>query len=244
MENFAVSARKKFVMDKYFSQIKIVTPNNISKVFDVSARTVISSVDLVNNYLIVNGKIVANAVYLTDENKVESTETTLDFVEKQKTNFVINEIVGEDEIEIQSVSVSSSEIVCSVMHKTELLGIYRYLIGDATKTEEETKVYGLGQYNDILYCLCGFETRDWGKLLKDYPNLRDFIWEGFKELKQQEKRDQISLIERMIQEKIKQQEILEKPQLREAKIAELKREKRELESMKLLIKESYDDIKI
>lgn len=112
------------------------------------------------------------------------------------------------------------------------------------KTEKETKLYGLGQYNDILYCLCGFETRDWGKLLKDYPNLRDFIWEGFKEFKQQEKRDQISLIERMIQGKSKQQEILEMPHLREAKLAEIKREKRELESMKFLIKESYDDIKI
>ncbi len=137
MENVAVSARKKIVMEKYFSQIKIVTPNNISRVFDVSARSVISSVELVNNYLIVSGKIVANAVYLTDENKVENTETAVDFVEKQKANFVISEIFGEDEIEFQGLSVSSSEIMCSVSHKTELFGIYRYLVGDASRVEDE-----------------------------------------------------------------------------------------------------------
>lgn len=137
MENVAVSVRKKLVMDKYFSQVKIVTPNNISRLFDVSARSVVSSVELINNYLIVSGKIVANAVYLTDENKVENTETTLDFVEKQKANFMLSEIVGEDELEIQGLSVSSSEIMFSAQHKTELYGIYRYLVGDATKAENE-----------------------------------------------------------------------------------------------------------
>ena len=137
MENVAVSARKKFTMDKYFSQIKIVTPNNISKVFGVYARSVVGSVEIVNNYLIVSGKIIANAVYLTDENKVENTETTLDFVEKQKIGFVLSEVVGDDEVEVQGVSVSSSEVVCSLVHKTQITGIYRYLFGDATKADDE-----------------------------------------------------------------------------------------------------------
>lgn len=137
MENVAVSARKKFTMEKYFSQVKIVTPNNISRLFETRARSVVSSVELVNNYLIVSGKIVANAVYLTDENKVENTETTFDFVEKQKVNFVLSEIDGIDELEIQGVSVSSSEIMFSVAHKTELFGIYRYLVGDASKADED-----------------------------------------------------------------------------------------------------------
>lgn len=137
MENVAVCARKKFTLEKYFSQVKIVTPNNISRLFETRARSVISSVELVNNYLIVSGKIVANAVYLTDENKIENTETTLDFVEKQKVNFVMSEIDGIDELEIQGTSVSSSEIMFSVAHKTELFGIYRYLVGDALKTSED-----------------------------------------------------------------------------------------------------------
>ena len=137
MENVAVCARKKFTMEKYFSQVKFVTPNNITNVFGVYARSVVSSVEIVNNYLIVSGKIVANAVYLSDENKLENVETTLDFVEKQKTNFVVSDIVGDDELEIQGISVSTSEIMCSVVHKTELVGIYRYLLGDASKAEND-----------------------------------------------------------------------------------------------------------
>ena len=137
MENVAISARKKFTMEKYFSQVKIVTPNNISKLFGVYARSVVSSVEVVNNYLMVSGKIVANAVYLTDENIIENTETVVDFVEKQKANFVLSELSCDDRLEIDNVSVSSSEIMCSVLHNTEVVGIYRYLIGDASKAEDE-----------------------------------------------------------------------------------------------------------
>ena len=137
MENVAISARKKFTMEKYFSQVKIVTPNNISKLFGVYARSVISSVEVVNNYLLVSGKIVANAVYLTDENKLENTETVVDFVEKQKANYVLSELYCDDRLEIDNVSVSSSEVMCSILHNTEVVGIYRYLVGDASKAEEE-----------------------------------------------------------------------------------------------------------
>ena len=137
MENVAISTRKKFKMEKYFSQVKIVTPNNISKLFGVYARSVVSSVEVVNNYLLVSGKIVANAVYLSDENRLENTETTLDFVEKQKANFVLSELCCDDKLEIENVSVSSSEILCSVLHKSEIQGIYRYLVGDASKVEDE-----------------------------------------------------------------------------------------------------------
>ena len=50
MENVAVSVRKKFTMEKYFSQLKIVTPNNISRLFELRARSVVSSVELVILY--------------------------------------------------------------------------------------------------------------------------------------------------------------------------------------------------
>ena len=137
MENVAISARKKFTMEKYFSQVKIVTPNNISKLFGVYARSVVSSVEVVNNYFLGNGKIVANAVYLSEENVLENTETTIDFVEKQKANFVLSELSADDEVKIENVSVSSSEVMCSLSHETKVVGIYRYLIGDATKSEED-----------------------------------------------------------------------------------------------------------
>lgn len=137
MENVAISARKKFTMEKYFSQVKIVTPNNISKLFGVYARSVVSSVEVVNNYFLVSGKIVANAVYLSDENVLESTETTIDFVEKQKANFVLSELSAEDEVKIENISNSSSEVMCSLVHDTKITGIYRYLVGDASKAEDD-----------------------------------------------------------------------------------------------------------
>lgn len=137
MENVAINVRKNFTMDKYFSQVKIVTPNNISKLLETTVRSVISSAEVVNNYLMVSGKIVANAVYLTDENKVESTETTAEFVEKQKITFVLSEISADDVLEIQSTSVSSSEVMISVSHNTNVMGIYRYLVGDSQKQGEE-----------------------------------------------------------------------------------------------------------
>lgn len=137
MENVAISAKKKITMDKYFSQVKIVTPSNISKLLETQARSVVSSVEVVNNFLLVSGKIVANAVYLTDENNVENSETTIDFVEKQKINYLFNEICAEDELEIQNVNFSQSEVVVSLAHKTELTGIYRYFVGDATNVEDE-----------------------------------------------------------------------------------------------------------
>lgn len=137
MENVAINVRKNFTMDKYFSQVKIVTPNNISKLLETSARSVISSAEVVNNYLMVSGKIVANAVYLTDENIIENTETTLEFVEKQKITFVLSEISACDNLEIQSTSVSTSEVMLSLSHSTEVAGIYRYLVGDSEKQNED-----------------------------------------------------------------------------------------------------------
>ena len=137
MENVAISTRKKFTMENYFSQVKIVTPNNISKLFGVYARSVVSSIEVVNNYYIVSGKIVANAVYLSDENVIENTETTIDFVEKQKANLVLSELSADDEFEIQNISFSSSEIMCSVGHNTTVEGVYRYLFGDASKAESD-----------------------------------------------------------------------------------------------------------
>lgn len=137
MENVAINARKKVTMENYFSQAKIVTPNNIAKLLSLSAKSVVQSTELVNNFLLVNGKVVVNAVYLSEENKVETTETSVDFVEKQKANFVMSELWATDEVKIADCSFSSSEVMCSIEHKTEVVGIFRYLVGDAGKAEDD-----------------------------------------------------------------------------------------------------------
>lgn len=157
MENVSVFVRKNLTMDKYFSQVKIVTPNNIDKLLNASARAVVSSVEVVNSFLLVSGKIVANAVYVNDDNKVENTETTVDFVEKQKINFVFGELVAEDEVEIQNVNVSSSEVVLSLAHKTKVTGVYRYLLGDATKVEDNI-VLNKKDVNVLSFKQCNDDT--------------------------------------------------------------------------------------
>lgn len=103
-------------------------------------------------------------------------------------------------------------------------------------------VYYLGKYNDILYCLCIDGQEDWEKLLHDYPDLREYLWENFKSLKQQEKRAQVSLIQKMLKEKNQEQEVLENPKLRETKIVEIRKEKRELENMLSLVKNNFYEI--
>jgi len=137
MENVALNARKKLSMEKYVSQVRIVTPNTIVKLIDVSARSVISSTEIVNNFLLVSGKLFVNAVYIAEDNKIENTETSVDFVEKQKVNFVLTDIFGQDEVKIEDVSVSSSEIACVVEHNTTIYGIYKNLLGDASSVEND-----------------------------------------------------------------------------------------------------------
>ena len=113
-----------------------------------------------------------------------------------------------------------------------------------TQPIQKSTVYCLGKYNDILYCLVAAGQRDWEKLLHDYPDLREYLWENFKSLKQQEKRAQVSLIQKMLKEKNQEQEVLENPKLREAKITEIRKEKRELENILSLVEKSFDEIEI
>ena len=70
MENLAINARKKITMDKYFSQIKVVVPNNIKDVIDVAVRSDITSNEISNNFLVVSGKLFVDVIYISEDNSV------------------------------------------------------------------------------------------------------------------------------------------------------------------------------
>lgn len=130
MENLVVQAKKKITLDKFVSSVKIIAPNEVKHILNVSAKAVTGSVDQSNNVVTVTGKITANVIYLTQENKLASAEATLDFIEKQQVQVALQDRVAVDEIEIKVDTFSGTEILCSVTHNTQIYGIYSYEIAD------------------------------------------------------------------------------------------------------------------
>ncbi len=117
------------------------------------------------------------------------------------------------------------------------------------------KVYNLGSIrnNESLKALYkGFEfvpfkeeaEGTWATLLKTYPALEDYLWEQFFELKNQSKKEQMSLISEMINKNNKEQAVLRDPQLRENRISELVQEEYNLDAQLSKITESLEEIEV
>lgn len=107
---------------------------------------------------------------------------------------------------------------------------YPYRENNPTFMELRTTkgTYDLGCYNDILYCLCTQGTDCWELLLRDYPNLKDYLWYEFLMFKNTEKLTRKSLIKTMIDERNKEQELLENPEIRQNRIEQIVKEKHSL----------------
>ena len=101
MDSLEMNVGKKFTMDKYYSQVKVVVPNNIKEVVSVLTRSDIVSNDIINNFLVLNGKIYVDVIYISEENVIENASSVIDFVERQKvdirTHRIIYEIIEEIE---------------------------------------------------------------------------------------------------------------------------------------------------
>ena len=110
------------------------------------------------------------------------------------------------------------------------------------KVQTTTKIYSLGEGNDVLHCLFTKGKGDWDLLLQDNPGLIEHLWENFENLKRTERKEQVSLVERMIKEKNQEQVLLESPKHREEKIAQIKKEKKVLEDLLSLVKNNMDEI--
>ena len=105
-------------------------------------------------------------------------------------------------------------------------------------------VYYLGKNNDILYCLCADGKEKWRKLLHDYPDLREYLWNEFKELKNAEKRKEMTLIQKMLAKNNEEIELLISPSKREARISELLDESTKMQKQIEEISECLEEIDI
>lgn len=137
MENLAIGARKKITMDKYFSSVKVVVTNNIKDVVSVNARADILSNEITNGFMVLTGKIYVDLVYISDENNIESSSNIIDFVERQKFGLTLLDVSVADYVSVEKFSFSGSEVVCEIMHKTEVFGIQKYLVGKFSETEKD-----------------------------------------------------------------------------------------------------------
>ena len=104
--------------------------------------------------------------------------------------------------------------------------------------------YDLGCYNDILYCLCTKGIESWERLLKDYPNLKDYLWNEFKELKNAEKIKEMTLIQKMLAKNNEEIDLLISPSKRETRISELLDESTKMQKQIEEISESLEEIDI
>ncbi len=130
MENLIVQAKKKITLDKFVSSVKILTTNEIKSILNISAKAVLSQIEQSNNVITLSGKIIANVIYLSQDNQILSAETMMDFIEKQQVLTSLQEMTAIDNVSVKIDTFSGTEILCSVTHNTYIFGIYSYEIAD------------------------------------------------------------------------------------------------------------------
>jgi len=135
MENLVVSTSKKITLEKFLSQVKVVTQNSVKKVLNISASSQINSCDNSGGMLSLSGKIKVDVIYLNFENVIEKASGESDFFEKQKFQIELSDVFVKDVLSVSDVSFSSNEIMCSVSHNTEINGIYAYEIANFENDE-------------------------------------------------------------------------------------------------------------
>lgn len=137
MDNLEINIGKTFTMDKYYSQIKVVVPNNIKEVVSVLTRSDIISNDIVNNFLVLNGKIYVDVIYVSEENVIETAKSTIDFIERQKFDFNLSDIAVSDNVCVENVTFTNSEVVCQACHETKIYGVQKYSVGAFDSADSE-----------------------------------------------------------------------------------------------------------
>lgn len=136
MENLIVRANRKVDVDKFISQVKVVTASNVKKILSSTARSDVSSCECQNNMVMLSGKIRVDVVYLSQEGNIESAFSEVDFIEKQKSSFDMSNAYAFDKVVVSDVNYSSNEIICFVTHNTQIMGILDYQIPNFESADE------------------------------------------------------------------------------------------------------------
>ncbi len=130
MENLVLNAKKKISLNRFITSIKISSQNEIKEVLDVNARTVLGQVEQANNVLTYSGRVVVNAICVGKDNQVFSADASVDFIEKQQVLVALSSMVASDNVMVNIDTFSSTEILCSITHNTDIYGVYSYEIAD------------------------------------------------------------------------------------------------------------------
>ena len=126
MENLVVFAKKKFTLDKFLTQAKITTENEVKKVLNLTAKSSIVASDFAGGTVSVSGKIFVSALYLSVDGSVEQANTVVEFVQKQQTNFTLLDSFACDNVQIEYFTGSGTDILCSICHNLEVVGNFKY----------------------------------------------------------------------------------------------------------------------
>lgn len=137
METQALLARKRFTMDKFSSELKIQTEENIKSILSVSATSAISSTECMNGFVSINGKTKVNVVFVSEEDKITSAEGTLEFSEKQQSMFALEKCHSTDEIKVASHTFMGNEILCFLEHEVSVCGNFKYEISEFSEAEDD-----------------------------------------------------------------------------------------------------------
>lgn len=137
MENLVVATEKKLVLDDFLSQVRIALNSPCKQILNVFAKVCLTSTECLGNVASVTGKITVSVVYQNDEDLVDSAETIYDFVEKQRADFSLSDVFASDKISVESINVSTNEILCTVSHAVEVCGIYKYELPVISNDENE-----------------------------------------------------------------------------------------------------------
>ena len=110
---------------------------------------------------------------------------------------------------------------------------------------EGTKLYELAPIDNEIILKCLYDTnylKGWDELFNEFSDLKEFLWYVVEKTFISEKKEQISLIQKMIEEKTEEISVLESPKKIEQRKNELIKEKYELKYEKKKLEETIDEV--
>ncbi len=187
---------------------------------------------------LIEKKLSATSEY--DRNEYEIQIEELDetfFGSYEYSNIKLNKIFN-----VGAENVKKMLIKFFQKHDDADVEFFGFVIKLAVVTDKNNYVLGTYTSNESLQCLYSKTNTDWESLLSDYPDLEEYLWNEFYEIKTGMKRKEMTLIQRKLKEKNKELDLLTNPQKLQARIEELQKEKRKYEEKISCVEHEIENI--
>ena len=116
-------------MDKFLTQLKVSGESEIKRVLNTDAHAVVITKEVNNGMINIGGRIDVQVVYVSVDDEIETMAGSVDFIEKQPTSYVLDDIYVEDKTTVINVNFSGKDAICSVEHQAKVSGTYSYELG-------------------------------------------------------------------------------------------------------------------